>query len=87
MSYSASEIAKIYEEASVDVAKFISVLRYYKDKFEYISGQTMDNADPLCDIYDCLEKLGCLLSSLVIYKNEYEEEANKEVIKLKKEND
>ena len=78
MSYSAYEIAKIYEEASVDVAKFISVLRYYKEKFDYISSQTMDNADPACDTSECLEKLAELMSSLIIYKTEYLEDVEKE---------
>ena len=78
MSYSAYEIAKIYEEASVDVAKFISVLRSYKEKFDYISSQTMDNADPACDVSECLEKLAELISSIIIYKTEYLEDVKKE---------
>lgn len=78
MSYSTYEIAKIYEEASVDVARFISVLRSYKEKFEYISSQTMDNADPACDASECLEKLAELMSSIIIYKTEYLEDVEKE---------
>ena len=78
MSYSTNEITKIYEEASVDVAKFISVLRSYKEKFDYISSQTMDNADPACDASECLEKLAELISSIIIYKTEYLEDVEKE---------
>jgi hypothetical protein len=78
MSYSTYEIAKIYEEASIDVAKFIGVLRSYKERFDYISSQTMDNADPACDAGECLEKLAELISSIIIYKTEYLEDAEKE---------
>lgn len=78
MSYSTYEIAKIYEEASIDVAKFIGVLRSYKERFDYISSQTMDNADPACDARECLEKLAELISSIIIYKTEYLEDAEKE---------
>lgn len=83
MRYTNREIATLYEKASIEVAKFIGVLREYKEKFDYISNETMDNADPVCDAADCLEKLGELLSSLVIYKIEYNEDAEKEEIQIK----
>jgi NTP pyrophosphatase (non-canonical NTP hydrolase) len=72
------EIITEYKNAAKDVAEFISRLRSYKESFEWISNQTMDNADPECDAADCLEKLGGLLATLIIYANEYEEELKKE---------
>ena len=72
------EIITEYKNAAKDVAEFISLLRRYKESFEWISNQTMDNADPECDAVDCLEKLGGLLATLIIYANEYEEELKKE---------
>lgn len=85
MPYSDFEISKIYEDAALDIARFIGVLRSYQEKFEYISSQTMDNADPACDVSECLEKLGGLLSSVTIYGNEYKEEAKKSLIKATEE--
>lgn len=75
--YSTEEIINVYHEAANDVACFIGKLEAYRDKFDYISNQTMDNADPLCASSKCLEELGILLSTLVIYENEYREDLNK----------
>lgn len=45
-------------------------------RFEWISDYTQDNADPEIDSSECLEKLGVLLSIIVIYKNETMKEDN-----------
>ena len=71
MFYSNDDILKTFSEAINDTAVFISKLADHKRKFQYISEQTMDNADPECDAADCLEKLGVLLATLNIYKEEY----------------
>jgi hypothetical protein len=72
------EIIQEYKNAAKDVAEFITRLRSYKDTFEWISIQEMDNADPECDSAECLEKLAGLLATLTNYANEYEEELKKE---------
>ena len=74
MSYTNDEIVKIFDESSIKVAEFIGLLRSYHEKFEYISSQTMDNADPEIDSEECLKALGCLLSTLIVYKDEYSKE-------------
>lgn len=71
MVYSNNDILKTFSEAINDTAVFISKLAEHKRKFQYISEQTMDNADPECDASECLEKLGILLATLNIYKEEY----------------
>lgn len=78
MRYTNKEIANKYNEAAQYIAGVIGKLKEYKVSFDYISNQTMDNADPVCDTAECLENLGCLLASCVIYSNEYLEEGNKE---------
>lgn len=72
--YTNDDIVQTFDQASVKVAEFISVLNDLKGKFERISNQTMDNADPEIEAANCLEKLSVLLSTLVIYKNEYQTE-------------
>lgn len=69
--YTKEQIVETFEESSLKVAEFISLLADYRDKFDWISNQTMDNADPLLETQECLEKLGVLLATLIIYKNEY----------------
>lgn len=73
MNYTNDEIVSIFESSSYDIAKFISLLSDLKGKFERISDQTLDNADPLFEASECLEKLGVLLSTVTIYKNEYKD--------------
>lgn len=72
MIYTNEEIVHTFDRASMKVAEFISLLSDFKGKFERISDQTLDNADPLCESAECLEKLGILLATLTIYKNEYQ---------------
>lgn len=67
------EVIETYKTAANDIAQMISRLAEYKGKFDSISDYTMDNMDPACDAGDALEKLGLLLSSVVIYANEYKE--------------
>lgn len=74
MNYTNEDIVETFDRASVKVAEFISLLSDFKGKFERISDQTLDNADPLCESAECLEKLGVLLATLTIYKNEYEKD-------------
>lgn len=71
------EIIKTYEAAANDIAQMVSRLAEYKGKFDLISDFTMDNMDPVCDAGDALEKMGILLSSVVIYANEYKESKEK----------
>ena len=81
------EIADIYYEASLKIANMISILNELKGSFHWLSNQTMDNADPECDAGECLEHLGVLLSSVVIYADEYKKDALKELsCKKKKSN-
>jgi hypothetical protein len=60
------------------VSEFISWLDVFKRRCEWISKQTMDNADPECEVATCLERLGVLLATLNIYENEYQQEVNEE---------
>lgn len=77
--YSLNDIVTIFDESSIEIAEFISKLNDWKNKFDMISNQTMDNADPFCDAQTCLEQLGVLLSTIIIYKNEYLSELKKEL--------
>jgi hypothetical protein len=52
------------------VSEFISWLADYKRRCNWISNQTMDNADPECEAATCLENLGLLLAVLNIYEKE-----------------
>lgn len=78
MNWSKEKIVNCFEQSSYEVAKFISKLEDYKGNFESITNQTLDNADPLCEAQTCLERLGVLLATLVIYKNEYAEDLKSE---------
>jgi hypothetical protein len=68
------EILEVFHNAILDTSKFIALLNDYKQRFDWISNQTMDNADPVCDAQDCLERLGILLATLNIYHQEYMED-------------
>jgi hypothetical protein len=68
------DFLKCFEEGMVKTAEFISWLANYKLQLERISNITMDNADPECEAAECLERLGVLLSTLTIYKDEYTKE-------------
>lgn len=78
MKRSNKEISNIYSDAAFEIAKMIGKLDEFKNLFDYISSQTKDNADPLSDVQDCLERLGVLLSAVTIYSKEYEEDAKNE---------
>ena len=77
MKRSNKEISNLYKDAAFDIANMIGKLDEYKNLFDSISNQTMDNADPLCDVQECIERLGVLLSSITIYSKEYEEDEEK----------
>ena len=83
MKRSNKEISNLYKDAAFDIAKMIGKLDEYKNLFDSISNQTMDNADPLCYVQECIERLGVLLSSVTIYSKEYEED-EKDEEKIKK---
>lgn len=74
--YTNEEIVKTFDESALKVAEFISLLDDFRGKFDTISNQTMDNADPLLISQECLEKLGLLLATLTIYKDEYSKISN-----------
>lgn len=76
--WTTEEIVEEYQKASFEIAQMISKLNEMKGHFESISEFKMDNADPECDAAEALEKLGMLLSSTVIYANEYAEDLPKE---------
>lgn len=78
MKRSNKEISELYKNAAFNIANMIGKLDEYKNLFDSISNQTMDNADPLCDVQECIERLGVLLSSVTIYSKEYEEAAENE---------
>lgn len=86
MSYSINKIVEIYDEASVKTAEMISYLADLKHTFDYISNQTKDNADPAIETSESLERLGILLASIVIYKNEYSQDLKKEQKDVDKDN-
>ena len=60
-----------YHKHSYDIAVMFSKLKDKRDRFEWLSDQTHDNADPEMDADEVLLKLGYLLSTTVIYANEY----------------
>lgn len=66
-----SEILNVLSETEYETAKYISKLSDLKERLDYIFSITMDNADPVCEAAETLERLAVLLSSLVIYKKEY----------------
>lgn len=65
------EIIETLEKGMSEVAIFIDKLNELKRQFERISDITLDNADPEFQASETLEKLAVLLSTLVIYRNEY----------------
>lgn len=65
------EIIETLEKGMSEVANFIDKLSELKRQFERISNITLDNADPACEAAETLERLAILLSTLVIYRNEY----------------
>ena len=69
--YTNEQILSTFKDAIKDTSIFISKLAEYKNLFEYISNQTMDNADPALASAECLEKLGTFLAILNIYYDEY----------------
>ena len=77
--YTNDQILNVFDEAIKCTSEYISRLNDLKMRFEYISNQTTDNADPEIESADCLEKLGVLLATLNIYRNEYAEEPIDEI--------
>lgn len=73
-----SEILSVLTEAEYETAIYIDKLSALKNRMEYISNITMDNADPEIQSAEVLEKLALLLSTLVIYKKEYTDDPWKE---------
>lgn len=65
------EIAKQYSEYAKDVAGALSKLTDIQERCEYLSTQTNDNGNPAYDAEVAIGYLGRLLSSLVIYADEY----------------
>ena len=64
-------IGQEYHKHSYAIALMFSKLKEKRDRFEWLSDQTQDNADPQLDTDEVLLKLGYLLSTTVIYANEY----------------
>ena len=62
-----------YNEAIDVISQFICRLNDFKDRFQWISNETMDNADPEIEASYCLQKLSVLLATLNIYKKETEQ--------------
>jgi hypothetical protein len=78
MKYTKSQIVETFTEGIDKISKFISWLDDFKRRCEWISNQTMDNADPECEAATCVERLGVLLATLNIYQNEYQQELTEE---------
>lgn len=64
-------IGQEYHKHSYDIALMLSKLKYKRARFEWLSDQTQDDAGPQLDAEEVLLKLGYLLSTTVIYANEY----------------
>ena len=64
-------IGQEYHKHAYDIAVMFSKLKDKRDRFEWLSDQTLDNADPQMDADEVLLKMGYLLSTTVIYANEY----------------
>ena len=64
-------IGQEYHKHAFDIAVMFSKLKDKRDRFEWLSDQTQDNADPQIDADEALLKLGYLLSTTVLYANEY----------------
>ena len=81
------EIVQEFREAAVDIAQMISKLNEHRGHFERIQDITGDNGDPEFDASAALEKLALVLSSCVIYADEYEKDPfiNKNLEKKKEE--
>lgn len=73
-TFTNEEIVSIYQNASITIAEIILQLNELKDKFDQISDYTLDNADPLIEAGESLEKLSKLLAYTITYKDEYEKE-------------
>lgn len=68
------DYAKVYKEDARQVALMLSQLASMTERWEFYMNKTSDGGDPYCDGLEVLERMGKLLSSLVIYQQEYEEE-------------
>jgi len=64
--------ANIYKEDMRKIAEMLSQLSDMKDRWEAYMEDTSDNGDPYFDSQAVIESMGKLLSSLVIYQQEYE---------------
>lgn len=64
-------IGQEYHKHSYDLAVMFSKLKDKRDRFEWLMKETQDNGDPAFDVDETLLKLGYLLSTTVIYANEY----------------
>ena len=65
------QIVETFHEAANDIAEMISKLSDHVGHFEAIEQITRDNGDPSYQGHNAIEALGNLLSSCVIYENEY----------------
>lgn len=75
--------AEIYKKDAREVAHMLSKLNEKKISWEYYMDETKDNGDPYLDSLNVLQEMGNLLASLVIYQEEYEEDAEKEELAKK----
>lgn len=69
------DYAKAYKEDARQVALMLSQLANMTERWEFYMNKTSDGGDPYCDGLEVLERMGKLLSSLVIYQEEYEADA------------
>jgi hypothetical protein len=77
--YSTEVCIEKYNEFSLKVSRMITDLEDIISICECISNERDEECHPSYSGKEALEKLGITLAHIVSYKNEYEEELNKEV--------
>ena len=69
------KIADRYNELAVKLAIIIGQIQDIQTTCKFLSEGTKDNADPYYDLQPVLEHAGVALATMVVYADEYKEEA------------
>ena len=72
------ELADSYQQHAYELAVLIGKLKDIQTSCEINMRDASDNGDPYYDLMPVLEHAGIALASMVVYANEYKEEAMKE---------
>ena len=72
------KVSDRYNELAVKLAVIISQIQDIQTTCKFLSEETNDTGDPYYDLQPVLEHAGIALAAMVVYADEYKEEAVKE---------